>query len=458
MASIFADFHEAQRIGAGQLLASCLAPIDTPGNQRRLDSFAQLSNYQTIQADIRYHVIQDKSIAVKLPKVEANAWVEIFVALWNTVKELLAVEDSLPDSSWSKTFDLYKDVCNLLIRGYSNHGFQAWTIPCLYVTGKYLRIFAMKADAEAKSKDSNGFGDGFSDDVIGNFGKNEKLEQAAWVINRMFTTCLSDRAELHESRKWGIYSTTNLLFKTYFKLNSIGLCKNVLRAIAASEAEIPPLKLFPRSHRVTFKYYRGVIAFLDENYAEAESHLTEALDLCHRDATRNREQILTYLIPAHLVTTHTLPTPSLLSSYPTLDTLLSPLCRAVRSGSLSGFDEALAAAEHELVRRRIYLTLERGRDICLRNLVRKVFLVGGFEPAKEEGGEPTRRTRIQISEFEAAFRIGGARGPEGELMDADEVECLLAGLIYKNLMKGYIARERSTVVLSKAGAFPGTGV
>ena len=90
--------------------------------------------------------------------------------------------------------------------------------------------------------------------------------------------------------------------------------------------------------------------------------------------------------------------------------------------------------------------------------MRKVFLVGGFEPAKEEGGEPTRRTRIQISEFEAAFRIGGARGPEGELMDADEVECLLAGLIYKNLMKGYIARERSTVVLSKAGAFPGTGV
>jgi COP9 signalosome complex subunit 12 len=458
MASIFADFHEAQRIGAGQVLASCLAPIDTPGNQRRLESFAQLSNYHTINADVRYHVLQDKSIAVKLPKAEGNAWVEIFVALWMSVKELLAVEDNLADTSWSKTFDAYKEVCNLLIRGYSNHGFQAWTVPCLYTTGKYLRIFAMRADAEAKSRDTNGFGDGFSDDVIGNFGKNEKLEQAAWVINRMFTICLSDRADLHESRKWGIYSTTNLLFKTYFKLNSVGLCKNVLRAIAASEAEIPSLDRFPRSHRVTFKYYRGVIAFLDENYTEAESHLTEALELCHKDATRNQEQILTYLIPAHLLTTHTLPTPALLSSYPSLQTLLSSLCKAIRSGSLSAFDHALAEAEHELVRRRIYLTLERGRDICLRNLVRKVFLAGGFEPAKEDDGVPTRRTRIQISEFEVAFRIGGVRGPEGEFMDADEVECLLAGLIYKNLMKGYIARERSTVVLSKAGAFPGTGV
>jgi len=56
-----------------------------------------------------------------------------------------------------------------------------------------LRLFAIRADAEAKAKDPLSFGHGFSDDVVGNFGKNEKLEQAAWVINRMFTTCLSDR-------------------------------------------------------------------------------------------------------------------------------------------------------------------------------------------------------------------------------------------------------------------------
>jgi hypothetical protein len=192
MASIFADFHEAQRVGSGHLLASCLAPIDNPQNPRRLQSFAQLSNYQTISADVRYHLLQERS-AVKLPKAEGNAWVEIFVALWSAVKELLATEHSLPQASWSKAFEAYKEVCNLVIRGYSNHGFQAWTVPCLYVTGKYLRLFAVKADAEAKSKETITFGNGFSDDVVGNFGKNEKLEQAAWVINRMFTICLSDR-------------------------------------------------------------------------------------------------------------------------------------------------------------------------------------------------------------------------------------------------------------------------
>lgn len=193
MASIFADFHEGQRVGSGHLLASCLAPIDTTQNPRRLQSFAQLSNHQTISADVRFHLLQDRSAIVKLPKAEGNAWVEVFVALWTTVRELLSIEHALPHASWSKTFDAYKEVCNLLIRGYSSHGFQAWTVPCLYVTGKYLRLFAMQADAEAKSKETVSFGDGFSDDVIGNFGKNEKLEQAAWVINRMFTLCLSDR-------------------------------------------------------------------------------------------------------------------------------------------------------------------------------------------------------------------------------------------------------------------------
>ena len=59
----------------------------------------------------------------------------------------------------------------------------------------------------------------------------------------------------------------NLQFKTYFKLNSISLCKNVLRAISAGTTDMPSLSVFPKSHIVTFKYYVGVIKFLEEDYA-----------------------------------------------------------------------------------------------------------------------------------------------------------------------------------------------
>jgi hypothetical protein len=115
-----------------------------------------------------------------------------------------------------------------------------------------------------------------------------------------------------------------------------------------------------------------------------------------------------------------------LQPYPRLQTLFLPLSHCIKKGDLAGFDAALIAGEDEFVKRRIYLTLERGRDIALRNLLRKVFIAGGFEEAKEAGVAPVRRSRIPVAEFGAAISIGSK-----ETMDNDEVECLLANMIYK---------------------------
>ena len=76
------------------------------------------------------------------------------------------------------------------------------------------------------------------------------------------------RAPIEDSRKWAIYDIINLLFKTYFKLNSISLSKNILKAIQAYQGDMPALHQFPLAHQVTFKYYVGVIYFLEENYVE----------------------------------------------------------------------------------------------------------------------------------------------------------------------------------------------
>ena len=87
------------------------------------------------------------------------------------------------------------------------------------------------------------------------------LSQDAWLKPR-------GRAPLEDSRKWALYYTTNLLFKTYFKLNSVSLSKNILRALSASRTDMPELESFPKSHIVTFKYYVGVISFLEEDYKQ----------------------------------------------------------------------------------------------------------------------------------------------------------------------------------------------
>ena len=70
---------------------------------------------------------------------------------------------------------------------------------------------------------------------------------------------------------------------------------------------MPPLDAFPKSHVVTFKYYVGVIHFLEEDYvqvgiwnlaraqvdslwsAQAEENLTDAWTLCLPNAIRNKE-------------------------------------------------------------------------------------------------------------------------------------------------------------------------
>jgi hypothetical protein len=116
----------------------------------------------------------------------------------------------------------------------------------------------------------------------------------------------------------------------------------------------------------------------------------------------------------------------LLQPYPRLQKLFLPLSACIKKGRLKAFDLALQDIEEECVKRRIYLTLERGRDIALRNLCRKVFLAGGFDEPKAPGAEPIRRTRVPIDEFSAAIRLSSQ-----EAIDSDEVECLLANMIYK---------------------------
>ncbi|KAJ5084800.1 PCI/PINT associated module [Penicillium alfredii] len=454
MSTLALQFRDAYINGSGPALAAVLTPIAPPQDPDRLRSFYQFTNAAYLSKDIHYALFHGKG--VKISKAEQNAWVDVFSAYWEAAGEILKCEGHHPGASTIAVFNTWKKLANALIRGYSgSSGIPAWTLPCLYTVGKYLRTFAIKADIEAAAQGSAGFG--FQDDIAADIDKNANLEEAARIINRMFTLCLSDRAPIEESRKWGIYNTTNLLFKTYFKINSVGLTKNLLRAINASSADLPPLGAFPKSHIVTFKYYVGVIHFLDENYAEAEEHLTSAWRMCHRGAFKNRELILTYLIPCHLVTTHTLPSQRLLAPFPRLERLFRPLSNCIRKGDLVGFDAAMSAGEEEFVKRRIYLPLERGRDIALRNLFRKVFIAGGFEDPKD-GGPPIRRTRIPVAEFAAALQIGN-HATDRSRVDIDEVECLLSNLVYKGLMKGYIARERGMVVLSKGGAaFPGTGV
>lgn len=193
METVFRDFKQAQLIGSGPLLSTTITPIAPPGDPDRLKTFYRGSNSLSIASDIRYGLLAHANTDVRFSKAEGTAWVDLYVAYWKAVGEILATEESSSKADWTKVYEAWKEVANALIKGYSGAAFPSWTVPCLYVAGRYLRIFAIKADDQARAKGAVTFNAGFQDDVVGDFGKNEKLEDAARVINRIFTLCISDR-------------------------------------------------------------------------------------------------------------------------------------------------------------------------------------------------------------------------------------------------------------------------
>ncbi|KAK4100612.1 protein CSN12 [Parathielavia hyrcaniae] len=456
--AFFHEFSEAHAQQDGYRLARTLTP-DLPTDKLR--KIWRSQNAHSIRSFLKRGLQGNAAFTGGLDHEELPGWVEVYATYWNALGEILAARESSNEGKnksselvWTRAYEGWIDLLNALLRGYQSHKFKNWTIICLYTVCKHLRLFAMKADDERNSNNvvDDSPAANFQDDFDPETNKRQKLEDCVRQLFKAFNICQQDRAALEESRKWGSYYIANLLLKSYFKLNSASLSKNILKNLHAGGKDMPDVSAFPKSQQVTFKYHEGVLAFLEENYARAEACLTDAWNKCHKDAVRNKERILAYLIPCHLITSHTLPTEALLESYPRLQKLFLPLCRCIKRGELHKFDLALQEGEDEFVRRRIYLTLERGRDVALRNLLRKVFIARGFEEAKD-GEKPVRRTRVPVAEFAAAISLGSQ-----ERIDNDEVECLLANMIYKGFMKGYISRQHSTVVLSKSGAFPGTGV
>ena len=197
MDSLMRQFADAQMVLNGPSLAQTLTPIAPPDEPGRLRSFA-LTPHHAIQTELQDRILYDQRLPIST--VEANAWVEVYTAFWNATGYLIVAEETSGPGRktqvpWSKIYEAWKELAITLIRGYTSGstGFPAWTVPCLYVAGKYLRIFAIKADDLSVLKDGTvTFSSGYQDDVVED-SANKNLSDAASVLTRIFQLCISDR-------------------------------------------------------------------------------------------------------------------------------------------------------------------------------------------------------------------------------------------------------------------------
>ncbi|KAI0353130.1 hypothetical protein OH77DRAFT_1407644 [Trametes cingulata] len=311
-----------------------------------------------------------------------------------------------------RAIEAFKEECTLVslfLRFFGSN--SGWTLPALFSILRDLRDLASDVHSTAN------------------------MEEAARIISKAFSSCVTDRqSPIAESRKWGVYYVVGLILKCYFRVRRISLAKNILRAIDANP-DIPPLSAYPRSHQVTYRYYIGMLGFLNEDFAKAEQELTLAFYNCHTGAHSNQERILTYLIPLRMFRGH-LPSRELLKRFPVLDDLYTPFIAALRKGDIRSYDASLDRFERRLVDLNLYLTLEKARELCIRGLFRRVWIAAD------------KSTRIPVSMFHAALQLAD------EETTSEEAECLVANMIFKGFIRGYISHEKQTVVLANTNAFP----
>lgn len=227
-----------------------------------------------------------------------------------------------------------------------------------------------------------------------------------------------------------------MLFKIYFKLNTLHLCKNLIAA--ANLPTFPPFESFPSSQRVSYSYYVGRLAVFDDDYERAEQNLAYAFEHCSKRSPVNKKLVLRYLVPVKLILGKC-PTKRLLDKYGLEE--YKNVVEAVKRGNVRQLNDALEQHQVVFIMQGTFLVLEKLRNIVLRTLFQKVHAISAEK-------NPAKATQVSLQLFLEALNWCGCG------MDIDEVECIVANLIFRKFIKGYISHKLRMVVLAKNDPFP----
>ncbi|KAM1047096.1 hypothetical protein EV1_026247 [Malus domestica] len=312
------------------------------------------------------------------------------------------------------SYQAFEKSANAFIQEFRNWD-TAWALPALYVIAYEIRVLAERADKELASN-----------------GKSpEKLKGAGSFLMKVFGVL----AGKGPKRVGALYVTCQL-FKVYFKLGTVHLCRSVIRSIET--ARIFDFEEFPKRDKVAYMYYTGRLEVFNENFPAADHKLSYALKHCNPQREANTRMILKYLIPVKL-SLGILPNDWLLEKYNLVE--YRNVVQALKRGDLQLLRHALEEHEDRFLRSGVYLVLEKLELQVYQRLIKKIYFI-------QKQKDPVKAHQLKLEVIVKALKWLEIA------MDVDEVECIVAILIYQNLVKGYFAHKSKVVVLSKQDPFP----
>jgi hypothetical protein len=184
-------------------------------------------------------------------------------------------------------------------------------------------------------------------------------------------------------------------------------------------------------------YYKGRLSLYEGQYLLAESYLEYAYHHIYNiEDMRNKKLTLLYLIPTKLFLGK-VPTVNLLNRYQLIE--FRDLVQAIKSGSIVLFEKTLEDHQTFFMKMGLYLLLQdKLHNMVYRNLVKKVYQIS----------DGTQIHRLPFTTLHTAMKLLGSK------ITLDEVECILANLICKGFIKGYLSHSKRVMVLRKQEPFP----
>lgn len=103
MDELFGDFVKAHTLNNGYLLAQTLSPVAPPNEPDRLKRIWQSTNSHSVKGDIKHFIKSQVTHRKSVDHEEMNGWVEVYVAYWNALGEILAGESGKVQSIYIKS-------------------------------------------------------------------------------------------------------------------------------------------------------------------------------------------------------------------------------------------------------------------------------------------------------------------------------------------------------------------
>ncbi|KAI3648092.1 hypothetical protein MP228_005946 [Amoeboaphelidium protococcarum] len=423
---------------ANQWLKECIDYIKAE-NYEQLRKYFKLNKAYPLMTggSLSANAVQQRCL--QLPAHAANIqWREL-------ISTFIQAQQYAQSGQFIEAFNMQRQVVLQL------RDFRLQQIPVVMSVLIDLKNLAILADQQQLQQSQQNL---TQNDLIGDEKVQESsqkhLEEASRMVMKAFTSCINDRSPLEHSRKWGTYKIMVLLFKCYRKLGTLNLSKNSILAIR--NAKLPADEDFDAQDIVQFKFYLASYLFWSEQYALALEEFLFVWKHVSRlqNCPKVQHAVLEQLIPLQLINGSLMLTKPqfLCDNVEELDRLCDEhvaLALIVKSGNVPKLKSIFAAGagsqpvmQVARLSSKSYLVLERAMLVCWRNLLKRVYVAND-----KSSRMPLDHIAIALSLFEPQFKLSGI-----------EIECVVANLIYKNMVKGYISHEKQILVLSNKEPYP----